>query len=104
MPSNGVIISESSRSSLWDPTLREEISQLRKLVPDHEINNRRHQLLVPGSVLPLQPEEKPVPLLVINAPYEGDRKTLLVDNFNQLLFLNRLTVSCQSFMVLLIIC
>jgi len=53
--------------------LREEISQLRKLLPDHEINNRRHQLLIPGSVLPRQPEEKSVPLLIINAPNEGDR-------------------------------
>jgi len=62
----------SSQSPLWDASVREEIRQLRETISDLEINKRRSQLLVPGSVLPVQPDERPIPLIIINSPREGD--------------------------------
>nr|CAG4637086.1 EOG090X07PD [Ceriodaphnia reticulata]SVE72989.1 EOG090X07PD [Ceriodaphnia reticulata] len=60
-----------SRSRLWDSTLRDQITQLRKSFPDYVISQRRSQLLVPGSELPVQPEEISIPLIIVNAAYEG---------------------------------
>ena len=65
---------DASRSRLWDPTLRDQIAQLRKSFPDYIISQRRSQLLVPGTELPVQPEEVPIPLLIVNASYEGSGK------------------------------
>lgn len=62
----------SSQSPLWNANVREEFRQLRETISDLEINKRRSQLLVPGSVLPVQPDERPIPLIIINSPREGD--------------------------------
>jgi len=69
-----VIDTEVSRSCMWDADERDRISNLRKLIPDRVINERRQKLLVPGTELPREPDEHAVPLLVINAPHEGERK------------------------------
>nr|CAG4646328.1 EOG090X07PD [Macrothrix elegans] len=69
--SNAVLASSSS--SLWDANVRDEITALRKSLTDQELNKRRAQLLVPGSELPVQPEEKPIPILIVTAPNESDR-------------------------------
>lgn len=63
-----------SSSKLWDASIRDQITELRKSFPDHVIYQRRSQLLVPGSELPVQPEELPIPLLLINAVNEGSGK------------------------------
>jgi hypothetical protein len=65
---------EISRSCMWDADERDRISNLRKLIPDRVINERIKKLFVPGTELPREPDEQPVPLLVINAPHEGERK------------------------------
>nr|SVE90563.1 EOG090X07PD [Daphnia sinensis] len=61
----------TSRSRLWDASVRDQISQIRTSFPDYIVNSRRSQLLVPGSELPLQPEEIPIPLLIVNASHES---------------------------------
>lgn len=63
-----------SSSRLWDASVRDQITALRKSFPDHVIYQRRSQLLVPGSELPVQPEELPIPLLLVNAVNEGSGK------------------------------
>ena len=65
---------EVSRSCMWDADERDRISKLRELIPDEVIKERRQKLLVPGTELPREPDEQPVPLLVINASHEGERK------------------------------
>nr|SVE73609.1 EOG090X07PD [Daphnia atkinsoni] len=60
-----------SGSRLWDACIREEIARLRTSFPDHVVNKRRCQLLVPGTALPIQPEETPIPLLLVNASHES---------------------------------
>jgi len=69
-------VPESSRSTLWDSTVREEIAQLRKSLPHHVINKRRGEILVPGSELPIQPEERPIPILITKASNEGKSKDI----------------------------
>nr|SVE83122.1 EOG090X07PD [Daphnia magna] len=61
----------TSRSRLWDASVRDQIAQVRTSFPDYVVNGRRSQLLVPGSELPLQPEEIPIPLLIVNASHES---------------------------------
>ncbi|XP_057380141.1 ribonucleases P/MRP protein subunit POP1-like [Daphnia carinata] len=61
----------TSGSRLWDASVRDQIAQRRTSFPDYVVNNRRSQLLVPGSELPIQPEEIPIPLLLVNASYES---------------------------------
>lgn len=63
-----------SSSKLWETTIRDQITQLRKSFPDHVITNRRSQLLVPGTELPIQPEEIPIPMLIVNASNESNGK------------------------------
>jgi hypothetical protein len=47
---------------------------MRTILPDHVINNRRSELLVPGTELPVQPEEIPIPILIVNASHESSGK------------------------------
>nr|SVE86177.1 EOG090X07PD [Daphnia similis]SVE86805.1 EOG090X07PD [Daphnia similis]SVE88058.1 EOG090X07PD [Daphnia similis] len=61
----------TSRSRLWDARVRDKIAQVRTSFPDYIVNSRRSKLLVPGSELPLQPEEIPIPLLIVNASHES---------------------------------
>nr|SVE77657.1 EOG090X07PD [Daphnia lumholtzi] len=61
----------TSRSRLWDASVRDQITQVRTSFPDYVVNSRRSQLLVPGSELPFQPEEIPIPLLIVNASHES---------------------------------
>lgn len=68
-------VTGSSQSQLWDAVVREEVSRIRETIPDHIVNKRRAELLVPGSELPVQPDEKPIPILIINAPREGDNQS-----------------------------
>lgn len=70
-PSTSEKVFGSSRSQLWEPSIREEVTNLRKTLPDHVINKRRSELLVPGSELPVQPDERPIPILIVNAPADG---------------------------------
>lgn len=67
-PSN---VDISSRSTLWDASVRENVYAARQELSESVINKRREELLVPGSVLPQQPEEIPIPILIVNAPNEG---------------------------------
>nr|CAG4651053.1 EOG090X07PD [Simocephalus serrulatus]SVE94291.1 EOG090X07PD [Simocephalus serrulatus] len=60
-----------SNSKLWEETVRDQVTQLRKSFPDHVITKRRSQLLVPGTELPPQPEEIPIPILIVNASNES---------------------------------
>lgn len=64
----------SSQSKLWDASLREKITETRKLLSDCMIHQRRSQLLVPGSELPIQPDEIPIPILIVNAFHESNSK------------------------------
>ena len=57
-------------SPIWNPTTRDEVSLTKS--PDAEINNRRSKNLVPGSSLPLTPEEARVPVLLIQQPGTPD--------------------------------
>jgi ribonuclease P/MRP protein subunit POP1 len=63
-----------NHSKLWDASVRDQITDVRTTLPDHIINNRRSQLLVPGSELPVQPDEIPIPLLIVNASHESNGK------------------------------
>lgn len=67
----------SSASTLWDASVRQKLYVNRQTLTDHVINKRREELLVPGSILPQQPEEMPIPILIINAPHEGKSKTFI---------------------------
>lgn len=69
--------SEMSRSSIWDSDVRHQVSSLRKTIPDHSINEKRRQLLVPGTELPQEPDECTIPLLLINAPQDGNGSVFL---------------------------
>ena len=53
-------------SPIWYPTTRDEVSLTKS--PDAEINSKRSKNLVPGSSLPLTPEEARVPVLLIQQP------------------------------------
>ncbi|EFX87431.1 hypothetical protein DAPPUDRAFT_312280 [Daphnia pulex] len=61
-----------SQSKLWDASVRDQITNMRTSLPDHVINNRRSELLVPGTELPVQPEEIPIPILIVNASHESN--------------------------------
>nr|SVE75178.1 EOG090X07PD [Daphnia dolichocephala] len=61
----------SSQSTLWDASVRDRVTQVRTSFPDFVVNKRRSQLLVPGTKLPVQPEEIPIPLLLVNASHES---------------------------------
>nr|SVE74236.1 EOG090X07PD [Daphnia barbata] len=61
----------SSLSTLWDASVRDRVTQVRTSFPDYVVNNRRSQLLVPGTKLPVQSEEMPIPLLLVNAAHES---------------------------------
>jgi hypothetical protein len=63
-----------SKSKLWDASVRDQITNMRTILPDHVINNRRSELLVPGTELPVQPEEIPIPILIVNASHESSGK------------------------------
>lgn len=53
-------------SPLYDNDLRDMITQSKE--PDAVINNRRSQLLVPGSKLPESEEEARLPVLLLSRP------------------------------------
>ena len=52
-----------SYSPLWQPCTRDEVSLTKS--PDAEINSKRAKNLVPGSALPLSPDEARIPVLLI---------------------------------------
>ena len=63
---------QETDSLLWDAQSRDKVSSWRQTVPDHAINERRRQFIVPGSVLPRQNDDISVPLVIVNAPHEGN--------------------------------
>lgn len=68
----------TAKSELWDASVRDRVANLRKVVTDHHINERRSKLLVPGSQLEMTSDECRIPIMIINAPFEGDSKQFML--------------------------
>ena len=54
-------------SHIWDEQVRTEVKEAK--IPEHELNRKRSELLVPGSRLALSEEEiSHIPLLLVQLP------------------------------------
>jgi len=73
-----------SKSKLWDAGTRDQITNVRTSLPDHVVNKRRRKLLVPGSELPVQQDEMPIPLIIVNASHESSGKCNIINTCNLL--------------------
>lgn len=70
---DGTITSLSSKwpshvaaSNLWDAETRQKVKESRS--DDHQLNNMRSKLLLPGAKLDLGEKASHVPILLVNQP------------------------------------